>query len=79
MVLDDVSAWLVWVLPLISSLFVPLIAKYSDKARNYFVVAISVITVGFGAFTGARRLLRDGSSHRHFGCLDCRHQRWSLH
>jgi NADH-quinone oxidoreductase subunit L len=46
MLLDDVSAWLVWVLPLVSSLFVPLIAKYSAKARNYFVVAISVVTVG---------------------------------
>ena len=46
MLLDDVSAWLVWVIPLISSLFVPLIAKYSDKARNYFVIAIAVITAG---------------------------------
>ena len=46
MLLDEIPAWLVWILPLISSLFVPLIAKYSLKARNYFVVAITVITAG---------------------------------
>jgi NADH-quinone oxidoreductase subunit L len=46
MILEDVSSWLVWILPLIASLFVPLIAKYSAKARNYFAVAISVITAG---------------------------------
>jgi NADH-quinone oxidoreductase subunit L len=45
--LETISSWLVWVLPLISCLFVPLIAKVSDKARNYFVVAISAITAGF--------------------------------
>ncbi len=27
MLLDNISAWLVWILPLVSSLFVPLIAK----------------------------------------------------
>jgi proton-translocating NADH-quinone oxidoreductase chain L len=46
MLIDDISSWLVWILPLVSSLFVPLIAKYSVKARNYFVVAIAVTTVG---------------------------------
>ena len=44
MVLEEVSSWLVWVLPLIASLFVPIIGKYSDKARNYFVVAIAAVT-----------------------------------
>ena len=44
MVLEDVSSWLVWILPLIASLFVPIIGKYSDKARNYFVVAIASVT-----------------------------------
>ena len=59
MLLDDISSWLVWVLPLVSSLFVPLIAKYSVKARNYFVVAISVVTAGLalslvpGVFSGS--------------------------
>jgi NADH-quinone oxidoreductase subunit L len=42
--LSDVPSWLVWILPLISSLFVPLIARFSGKARNYFVVIISLIT-----------------------------------
>ncbi len=43
--LSDISSWLVWLLPLISSLFVPLIARFSEKARNYYVVIISCITV----------------------------------
>jgi NADH-quinone oxidoreductase subunit L len=42
--LSDVSSWLVWILPLISSLFVPLIARFSEKARNYFAVIISLVT-----------------------------------
>jgi NADH-quinone oxidoreductase subunit L len=43
-VLSDVSSWLVWILPLISSIFVPLIARLGEKARNYFVVLISLVT-----------------------------------
>jgi NADH-quinone oxidoreductase subunit L len=43
-VIEDVSSWLVWILPLIASLFVPIVGKYSDKARNYFVVAIASVT-----------------------------------
>jgi NADH-quinone oxidoreductase subunit L len=42
--LSDVSAWLVWILPLVSSLFVPLIARLGGKARNGFVVIISLVT-----------------------------------
>ncbi|MGE5575449.1 MAG: NADH-quinone oxidoreductase subunit L [Ignavibacteria bacterium] len=44
MIVEELSAWLVWVIPLFSSLFVPVIGKYSDKARNYFVVAIAAVT-----------------------------------
>ena len=44
MMIEDVSSWLVWILPLIASLFVPIIGKYSDKARNYFVVLIAAVT-----------------------------------
>ncbi len=40
MILEQLSAWLVWIIPLIASLFVPVIGKYSEKARNYFVIAI---------------------------------------
>ncbi len=42
--LSDASSWLVWMLPLISSMFVPLIARLGEKARNYFVVTISLVT-----------------------------------
>jgi NADH-quinone oxidoreductase subunit L len=42
--LSDFSSWLVWLLPLVSTLFVPLIAKFSEKARNYFAVLISLVT-----------------------------------
>ncbi len=50
MQLVDISAWLVWLLPLISSIFVPLIGRGSQKARNVFTVTISAITA-FLAFT----------------------------
>ncbi len=40
MILQEFSAWFVWVIPLIASLFVPIIGKYSEKARNAFVIAI---------------------------------------
>jgi NADH-quinone oxidoreductase subunit L len=46
MIFEEIMAWAVWVFPLISCLFVPLIAKYSDKARNWFVVAVAAITAG---------------------------------
>ncbi len=42
--LYDVPSWLVWILPLISSMFVPLIARFGGKARNYFAVTVSLIT-----------------------------------
>ncbi len=42
--LSDVSSWLVWLLPLISSMFVLPIARLSSKTREYFVVAISMVT-----------------------------------
>jgi NADH-quinone oxidoreductase subunit L len=45
--LSDVPSWLVWIFPLISSLFVPLVARFSGKARNYFVVIITFITAAF--------------------------------
>jgi NADH-quinone oxidoreductase subunit L len=46
----DVSAWLVWILPLVSCLFVPLIGRFSAKARNGFVLAVTAVTA-FLAFT----------------------------
>jgi NADH-quinone oxidoreductase subunit L len=44
MILEEFSAWFVWVIPLFASLVVPIIGKYSDRARNYFVVAIATVT-----------------------------------
>ena len=46
MVSIDIFAWLVWIIPLVSCLFVPLISKFGNKARNYFVIAISTLTAG---------------------------------
>ena len=43
MILEEFSAWFVWIIPLIASLFVPLIGKYSEKARNYYVIAIMFV------------------------------------
>lgn len=42
--LFEYSSWLVWLLPLISSLFVPLVARISGKARDYYAVVISLVT-----------------------------------
>jgi NADH-quinone oxidoreductase subunit L len=42
--LSDVSPWLVWILPLISSIFVLPIARLSAKARNFFVILVSLVT-----------------------------------
>jgi proton-translocating NADH-quinone oxidoreductase chain L len=47
MAFEEISAWLVWVLPLIASLFVPLVAKLGDKIRNYYVIAVAAITTAF--------------------------------
>jgi len=50
MTYDSIAAWLVWIIPLIACLFVPIIAKKGDKVRNYFVIAIAVV-VAFLAFS----------------------------
>jgi NADH-quinone oxidoreductase subunit L len=50
MTYDSIAAWLVWVIPLIACLFVPVVAKKGDKLRNYFVIAIAVV-VAFLAFS----------------------------
>ncbi|MCW4024144.1 MAG: NADH-quinone oxidoreductase subunit L [Candidatus Bathyarchaeota archaeon] len=39
----NIASWLVWLGPLIASLFVPLIGKFSEKARNYYVVAVAAV------------------------------------
>jgi len=39
--------WLVWITPIVSSLFVLLFARLGGKARNYFAVTVSLITTVF--------------------------------
>ena len=38
------SPWLVWIVPSLASLFVPIFAKIGQKARDYFVVIVSLFT-----------------------------------
>jgi len=42
--LSNITGWLVWIVPLIASLFVLPIARFSAKARDYFVVFASLVT-----------------------------------
>src|SRR5512136_125355 len=44
--LSEISSWLVWLFPLISCLFVPLVAKIGGKAKEYYAVLIAAITLG---------------------------------
>ncbi len=39
------ASWLVWLIPAASSLLVPLISRFNDKARDYFAVAVSLIVM----------------------------------
>jgi len=43
--LSNITGWLVWIVPLLTSLFVLPIARFSAKARDYFVVFASLVTV----------------------------------
>ena len=49
MAIEVISAWAVWIFPLLASLFVPIIGKYSEKARNGFVVVIAALTASLAA------------------------------
>jgi len=46
----DVFSWLVWVLPLISSIFVIPIARFNSKLRDYFAVLVTFVTTLFALF-----------------------------
>ena len=41
------TPWLVWIIPILSSLLVPLIERFSGKARNYYAVMVSLVTTIF--------------------------------
>ena len=39
------TPWLVWAFPIVSSLLVPLIARFSKRGRDYFAVAVCLIAL----------------------------------
>jgi NADH-quinone oxidoreductase subunit L len=41
------APWLVWTIPIVSSLVIPLVAKLGGKARDYFAVLVSLVTTVF--------------------------------
>jgi NADH-quinone oxidoreductase subunit L len=41
------APWLVWIIPSLSSLLVPLIERFSGKARNYYAVIVGLVTTVF--------------------------------
>lgn len=41
------APWLVWAFPIVSSLLVPLIARFSKRAKDYFAVAMCLIALTF--------------------------------
>jgi len=45
------APWLIWAFPMVSSLLVPLIARFSKKARDYFAVAVGLIALTFAFST----------------------------
>lgn len=57
---EEIYAWLVWVLPLVASVFVPLIAKKGEKVRNYFVVMVALATAAFSILLALNVFFSDG-------------------
>lgn len=47
------SAWLVWLVPIISVPFIPLVGAVNEKARNWFAVAVSALTAFIGFYLAA--------------------------
>ena len=43
--LGEYSAWLVWLVPIASSLLVPIPSRFGERARNGFIVVIGVLTL----------------------------------
>ena len=41
------APWLIWIIPIASSLFVPVIAYLGGKSREYFAVIVGIITTIF--------------------------------
>lgn len=45
----EYSPWLVWLFPIVSSLWVPLVSKLGNRARDGFVISVGVFTLIFSA------------------------------
>ena len=41
------APWLVWIIPLVSSLFVPVVAHLGGKAREYFAIITGIVATAF--------------------------------
>jgi NADH-quinone oxidoreductase subunit L len=44
---DEYAPWLVWIIPLVSALLIPIIAKISSGLRNWFAVIVSFIGAAY--------------------------------
>jgi NADH-quinone oxidoreductase subunit L len=47
------AAWLVWIVPIVSVPFIVLIGMVSERARNWFAVAVSALTALLGFYLAA--------------------------
>ena len=44
---DEYAPWLVWVIPLVSALLIPIVGKISSGLRNWFAVIVSFISAAY--------------------------------
>ncbi len=44
---DGYAPWLVWLIPLVGSVLVPIMAKIGDKVRNWFAVIVSFVSAAY--------------------------------
>lgn len=44
---DEYASWLVWLIPLVGSVLIPIFAKIGDKVRNWFAVVVSFISAAY--------------------------------
>ena len=44
---DEYAPWLVWIIPLVSALLIPIVAKISSGLRNWFAVIVSFIGAAY--------------------------------
>jgi len=44
---EEYAPWLVWIIPLVGSVLIPVFAKFGEKIRNWFAVVVSFVTAGY--------------------------------